>query len=167
MNFNEVPRIVDIIDTVQNASDIILYLDIDGVYYIDVETKEEATKEDVTCAFTETLPITSDTVDYNITLNTKNGERPIQFNTIKIVNSTNEVVAYDNGDGTIISYSPYFDGHGEINYNTGELHFILNGAMANTEKLQIYYKQEQPTFCEYININDGKGIKIALESLGR
>lgn len=166
-NFNEVPRIVDIIEAVQNSSDIILYLDIDGVYYVDVKSGEEAVKEDITCAFTETLPITTDETDYTVTLNTKNGERPIQFHTIKIVNSTNEVVAYDNGDGTIISYSPYFDGHGEINYATGELHFVLNGALANTEHLQIYYKQEQPTFCEYVSVTGGKGIKIALESLGK
>lgn len=85
MEYNQVPRIVDVIETVQNASDIILYLDIDGIYYIDSENKE-ATKTNITCSFIQTIP-TQEGLDYELTLDTKNGTRNIMFNTVKIVNS--------------------------------------------------------------------------------
>lgn len=162
-NFNEVPRTVDIIETVQNASENVLYLDIDGVNYID-DRGFDVPKTDITCAFTENIPAQS-SLDYKLTLNTKNGERPIKFHSIKIVNNYNETIAYDNGDGVLMSYGSYMNGYGNINYATGKLTFSLNHELANDVSLRIYYKQETPTFCEYVNVNDEKGIKIALESL--
>lgn len=159
--YNQVPRTVDVIETVQNASDMILYLDIDGIYYIDSENKE-ATKTDITCSFTQTIP-TQEGLDYELTLDTKNGTRNIMFNTVKIVNSLNETIAYDNGDGVLMSYSNYFDGQGTINYTTGKLTFKLRAPLADNISLQLSYKQETPTFCEFINKKDA--IKVALESL--
>lgn len=162
-NFNEVPRIVDIIETVQNASENILYLDIDGVNYID-DKGFDVPKTDITCAFTENIPAQSG-LDYELTLDTKNGERPIKFHSIKIVNNYNETIAYDNGDGVLMSYGSYMNGYGNINYTTGKLTFSLNHELANDVSLKVYYKQETPCYCEYVNVNDEKGIKIALESL--
>lgn len=162
-NFNEIPRTVDIIETVQNASENVLYLDIDGVNYID-DKGFDVPKTDITCAFTENIP-TQSSLDYELTLNTKNGERPIKFHSIKIVNNYNETIAYDNGDGVLMSYGSYINGYSNINYTTGKLTFSLNNELADDVSLRIYYKQEIPTFCEYVNVNDEKGIKIALESL--
>lgn len=161
MEYNQVPRIVDVIETVQNASDMILYLDIDGIYYIDSENKE-ATKTDITCSFIQTIP-TQEGLDYELILNTKNGTRNIMFNTVKIVNNLNETIAYDNGDGVLMSYSNYFNGQGTINYTTGKLTFKLRAPLADNISLQLSYKLETPTFCEFINKKDA--IKVALESL--
>lgn len=163
-DFNSVPRIVDIIETVQNASDIILYLDIDGVSYISNENFK-VTKEDIVCSFTQKIPQQTN-LNYNIILNTNNGERYIQYNTVKIVNSYNTIIAYDNGEGTLLPYSTYLDGYGSIDYKTGELQFILSKQLEDSDNLQVLYKQETPTFCEYISrLNTEDGIKIALESL--
>lgn len=75
----------------------------------------------------------------------------------------NETIAYDNGDGVLMSYSNYFDGQGTINYTTGKLTFKLRAPLADNISLQLSYKQETPTFCEFINKKDA--IKVALESL--
>ena len=41
------------------------------------------------------------------------------YHTVKIFNSENELVAYDSGDGNIISNGVYLDGNGTIDYVTG------------------------------------------------
>lgn len=162
MNFNEVPRIVDIIETVQNASDMILYLDIDGVYYMDKEGRN-ATKTDITCSFNQKLALTGD-LEYDILLNTKNGTRNIMYNSVKIFDNFNNLIAYDNGEGTIIAYGSTFSGHGTINYKTGQLKFELEyGQLSEDFFINISYKHETPTFCEFVNTKDS--IKIATESL--
>lgn len=168
MNYNEVPRIVDVIDTIQNASAIILYLDIDGITYIDTDNNE-VDKEIITCSFTQTITKNedSDNLEYTVMLNNRDNHdniRNIQYNTVKIVNNYNEVLAYDNGDGVIISYgSSYLDGQGTINYETGELKFTLSAPLADDVELLVSYRQETPCFCEYIALQNS--IKIALESL--
>lgn len=164
VGFNEVPRIVDIIETVQNASDMVLYLDVDSMHYVDSQGIE-ATKEDITCTFNEYIENQGDNLDYNITMNTKDGTRYIMYNTVKIVNSKNEVIAYDNGDGVLLTSGSYLDGQGSINYETGELKFTLKAPLAEGNELRLYYRQETPTYCEYISNNDKNGIQIALESL--
>ena len=164
VNFNEVPRTVDIIETVQNASNMVLYLDIDGITYIDSQGIE-VPKEDITCTFNEYIENQGDNLDYNITMNTKEGTRNIMFNTVKIVNSKNEVIAYDNGDGVLLASGSYLDGQGTVDYVTGQLSFKLKAPLAEGNELRLYYKQETPCFAEYISNNDKKGIKIALESL--
>lgn len=164
VGYNEAPRTVDIIETVQNASDIVLYLDIDGVNYID-SNGEKAEKTDVTCSFTEDIP-SQDSLDYELTLNTKNGTRYIKYHTVKIVNNFNETIAYDNGDGTLMAYGPYLASYGEIDYKTGKLKFSLSAPLSEGVNLRLYYEQETPCYCEFINaINAENGIKIALESL--
>ena len=162
MDFNEVPRIVDIIETVQNASDIILYLDIDGVNYMDKDGKN-ATKTDITCAFNQKLPLVGD-LDYSVLLDTKGGTRCIEYHSVRIFDAYNNLVAYDNGDGTIIAYGSNFNGHGTIDYKTGELKFALEyGQLDDNHYYNISYRQETPTFCEFVNTKDS--IKIATESL--
>lgn len=164
MDFNEVPRTVDIIETVQNASNNVLYLDIDGVTFID-KTGNVVPKTDITCAFTELLVEPNEDLECIMTLNTKNGERPIKYHSVKIVNNYNETIAYDNGNGTLMAYGPYLDGYGSINYQTGEIKLKLNAQMTSGMQLLVYYKQEVPTYCEYTAVNNRDGIKIALESL--
>lgn len=167
MHFNEVPRVVDIIETVQNASETILYLDIDGINYLSAYKSTPAIKTDITCSFTEKVTANENPEDlvYKITLNTMDGIRFIKYHTVKIVTGNNEVIGYDNGDGTIMVQGYYLAGYGSINYETGELEFELSAPLADTEELFIYYMQETPTFCEYINTDAENGIKIALESL--
>lgn len=164
-NFNEVPRIVDIIDTIQNAVDIILYLDIDGVYYRDMITGELVDKETVTGKFTTPLAVkeTSDDQNYKITLNTLNKDRKIQSHTVKIVDSNNDEICYDNGDGTLISATGYLKEYGTVNYTTGEVKFTLSQQPPG-DTMYVYHKLEDPTWCKYINVGT-KSIKIALESL--
>lgn len=164
VGFNEVPRVVDIIETVQNASDMVLYLDVDGVHYINSEGME-AIKEDITCTFNEYIESQGDNLEYNVTMNTKEGTRYIMYNTVKIVNSKNEVIAYDNGDGVLLTSGSYLDGQGTVNYETGELTFKLTAPLAEGNELRLYYRQETPCYCEYISNNDKNGIQIALESL--
>lgn len=166
VGFNEVPRIVDILDTVQNASDMVLYLDVDGLYFIDSKGME-ATKEDITCTFNEYIESQGeeDNVDYTYIMNTKEGTRRIMFNTVKIVNSFNEVIAYDNGDGVLMASGSYLDGVGSVDYETGKVTFKLKAPLAEGNELRIYYRQETPCYCEYINLDTKQGIKIALESL--
>lgn len=158
INYNQVPRIVDVIDAIQNASDMILYLDINGIKYVDSKGNE-VSKEDITCIYSQ--EITSTTEDYDITLETKNETRCIMYHTVKIFNSENELVAYDSGDGNIISNGVYLDGNGIIDYVTGALKFKLNSIIESS--LYVSYQLETPTFCEFVN-KDG-AIKIALESL--
>lgn len=167
-NYNQVPRIVDVIETIKNASSTILYLDIDGIDYID-KSDNIVDKEVITCTFTYSVPKQTGT-EYTLQLNTLNNTRNIEYHSIKIVNNNNEIIAYDNGGntgdkntGVILPYGPYLDGQGTINYNTGELKFKLSAPLADTANLQILYKQETPTFCEYIN--KAESISIALESL--
>lgn len=164
-NFNEVPRIVDIIETVQNASDMILYLDIDGVFYENMKTGELATKEEVTGAF-KTEVLASDDAEaqqYTVTLNTLNNARKIQYHTVKIVDSNNVVIGFDNGDGLIMSQTSYLAGYGSIDYATGKLSINLNYP-PNGGKFYVYHKLEDPTFCKFIN-NSNDNIKVALESI--
>lgn len=161
MNYNEVPRVVDIIETIQNASDTILYLDYDGTFYVDNQGNK-VTKEDITCSYSEEIPAQSE-LKYELTLNTKNQTRNIKFNTVKIFNNQNEVIAYDNGDGTIMAYGPYLNDQGTIDYKTGKLSFTLSKALDDDVTLYLSYFQETPCFCEYVNSNDT--IKIAFESL--
>lgn len=162
VNFNEVPRTVDVIDTVQNASDIILYLDIDGIFYTN-KNGEQVPKEQVTCSYTDTVDIVSDDTEYTIQLNTMDGKRNIQYHTVKVVDSNNVVVGYDNGDGIIISQTGYLAEYGTIDYTTGELKINFNSYPPGS-KFYVYYKQETPTFCKFTN-NTPDNIKIALESI--
>lgn len=163
VNFNEVPRIVDIIDTIQNASNIILYLDIDGVYYID-KNNQQVDKEQVTCSYIDTVTIDENNPTvFDVTLNTLNNTRNIQYHTVKIVDANNTVVGFDNGDGLILSQSNYLDDYGSIDYTTGKLTFNTSVIPVGTE-LYVYYKQETPTFCTFTN-NSSDNIKIALESI--
>lgn len=162
VNFNEVPRTVDVIDTVQNASDIILYLDIDGIFYINKDG-EQVSKEQVTCSYTDAVDIVSDDTEYTIQLNTMDGKRNIQYHTVKVVDSNNVVVGYDNGDGIIISQTGYLAEYGTIDYTTGELKINFSSYPPGS-KFYVYYKQETPTFCKFTN-NTPDNIKIALESI--
>lgn len=162
VNFNEVPRIVDVIDTVQNSSNMILYLDIDGIFYID-KNQKQVTKEQVTCSFTDTINIVPDQNDYTITLNTLNNTRNIQYHTVKIVDANNVVIGFDNGDGVILSQTGYLSEYGTIDYKTGELKIKFGLLPAGTQ-FYVYYKQETPTFCKFTN-NSPTNIKIALESI--
>lgn len=169
VNFNEVPRIVDIIDTVQNSSDIILYLDIDGVNYTDVNGNS-VTKEQVTGAYTDSINIIPDQMDYIITLNTQNNTRNIQYHTVKIVDSNNVLIGYDNGEGVILSSTGYLDnseGYGTIDYTTGELKikFATLPVSSRDNAFYVFYQQETPTFCKYISSNAANAIKIGLESI--
>ena len=162
-NFNEVPRIVDIIETVQNATDMVLYLDIDGVYYQDLETGDLVDKEVVTGSFKTSVDAKTDSDDYTITLNTLQQTRKIQYHTIKIVDANNVVIGYDNGDGVIMSNTGYLSDYGSIDYTTGELKINL-AYVPNGDKFYIYHKLEDPTFCKFVN-NSNDNIKIALESI--
>lgn len=161
VDFNEIPRTVDIIETIQNASDVILYLDIDGVVYVD-ENGKKVDKELITCSYTEILTVTSNP-DYNITLNTLNGTRNIQYHTVKIIDMNNNIIGFDNGDGAIVSQTGYLGEVGSINYETGELSFKL-GIQAVGSEIYISYKQETPTYCKFTN-NGPQNIRIALESI--
>lgn len=161
VDFNEVPKTVDIIETVQNASDIILYLDIDGIVYLDSQGKE-VNKELITCSYTEIVPIQTNK-KYNITLNTLNGKRNIQYHTVKIVDMNNNVIGFDNGDGAIVSQTGYLNNVGTIDYETGELNFDL-ALQAVGSQIYVYYKQETPTYCKFTN-NGPQSIKISLESI--
>lgn len=162
-NFNEVPRIVDVIETVQNATDMILYLDIDGIYYTDIKENKLVSKEEVTGSFTTKINIIPDQTHYEIDLNTLENSRNIQYHTIKIVDSNNVVIGYDNGDGVIMSNTGYLDNYGSINYTTGKLAFDFSLLPGGTE-FYVYHKLEDPTWCKYIN-NSSNNIKIALESI--
>ena len=164
VNFNEVPRIVDVLETVQNASDIILYLDIDGINYVD-NSFNPVTKEQVTCAYTDKVAIT-DSLEYDIKLNTSNETRNIQYHTVKIVDANNVVIGFDNGDGLILSQTGYLAEYGTIDYTTGELKLKFKDypPTGRESAIYIYYKQETPTFCRYLT-STGNDIKIALESI--
>lgn len=164
VNFNEVPRIVDVLETVQNASDIILYLDIDGINYVD-NSFNPVTKEQVTCAYTDKVAIT-DSLEYDIKLNTSNETRNIQFHTVKIVDANNVVIGFDNGDGLILSQTGYLAEYGTIDYTTGELKLKFKDypPTGRESAIYVYYKQETPTFCRYLT-STGNDIKIALESI--
>ena len=162
VNFNEVPRIVDVIETVQNASDMILYLDIDGLYYIKKSDGSQVNKEQITCSYTDTVTVNTDN-EYEVTLNTLNNTRNIEYHTIKLVDSNNIVIGFDNGDGTILSQTSYLDGYGTIDYATGKLKVKLNILPPGNE-FYVYYKQETPCYCMYTN-NNAQNIKIALESI--
>lgn len=158
-NFNEVPRIVDVIETVQNASDMILYLDIDGLFFINKEG-EQVTKEQVTCAYTDVIKITDISNEQTIQLDVSTGN--IQYHTVKIVDSNNVVVGFDNGDGVIVSQTGYLAEYGTIDYTTGELK--IKFGLAPTSDVYVYYKTETPTWCSFTN-NTSNNIKIALESI--
>lgn len=162
-NFNEVPRVVDIIETVQNSTDMILYLDIDGVFYQDMKTGELVDKNEVTGSFKTSVETEIDTEEYTITLNTLEQKRKIQFHTVKIVDANNVVIGYDNGDGVIMSNTGYLSEYGSIDYTTGELKLKLN-YIPDGSNFYIYHKLEDPTFCKFIN-NSNNNIKIALESI--
>lgn len=163
VNFNEVPRIVDVIDTIQNASDMILYLDIDGIVYLDKDNKQVA-KEDITCSYTTPVTINETGVEYEVTLNTLNNTRNIQYHTIKIVDANNVVMGIDNGDGVILSQNGYLAEAGTIDYTTGKLNIKL-ALQPPGSQFYIYHKLETPTWCSFIN-NGPQAIKIALESIG-
>lgn len=167
MGFNEVPRVTDVIETIKNATEDILYLDFDGITYVDPASDNGATKEDITCSFTQNIEPEADRLTYDVNLkvttSTDSETRFIQYNTVKIVNNNNEVIAYDNGDGTLMDNIGYLDGTGTINYETGKMNFKLISPLADTITLQVSYRQETPTFCEYVNSSNS--IKIALESL--
>lgn len=172
VNYNEVPRVVDIIDAIQNSSDKILYLDVDGINYRD-GNNNSVSKEDITCEYKHTLVTYDERDDYDITLDTKDQTRCIEYHTVKLVDNFNEVLAYDSGDGVLINNGNYLKENGEIDYKTGKIHFKLNDVYkAQYDQLHILYKLETPTFCEYITmfdtpgqINQSTGMKIALESL--
>lgn len=162
IDFNQVPRIVDIIETVQNASDMVLYLDFDGLSFMNKDGKA-VKKTDVTCYYVDDI-LTQTSLYYRIELNTKARTRNIMYNSVKIVTDSNDVIAYDNGDGVIMGYGPYLDGYGTIDYKTGILEFNLNAvSLADNLNLKVAYKQETPTFCEFIDVKNA--IKIATESL--
>lgn len=162
-NFNEVPRIVDIIDTVQNATDMILYLDIDGVYYQDMKTGDLVSKETVTGNFTTAVDAINEDDVYTVTLDTLEQTRKIQYHTVKIVDANNVAIGYDNGDGVIMSDTGYLKDYGSIDYTTGELN-IEFAYTPNGSKFYVYHKLEDPTFCKFIN-NSNDNIKVALESI--
>lgn len=178
-DFNQVPRIVDIIETVQNASDMILYLDIDGVKYY-YTTGEGANlvlnyveKEIITCSYTDSIDTKN--IEGNVleaTLNTTGIEgktRRIQYHTVKIVDANNTTIGFDSGGtadsrdtGTILSENTYVD-TGTIDYTTGKLQVKLN-MLPPGDKVYIYYKQETPTYCKFSDIS-AQNIRIALESI--
>lgn len=159
VDFNEVPKVVDIIDTVQNASDIILYLDVDGIVYTDGEDNI-VEKTDITCSFSETVNITNDS-SYNIVLNTQNNTRPIMYHSLKIVDINNVVLGVDNGDGQILPQTNNLNDTSSIDYTNGELNLEFQSLPSGAE-FYIQYKQETPTYCKLVNNNE---IKIALESI--
>ena len=165
VSFNEVPRIVDVIDTVQNSSEMILYLDIDGLHYTN-KNGEQVDKEQITCAYTDKITISENKLEYNIQLNTMNNTRNIQYHTVKIVDSNNTTIGFDNGEGLILSQTGYLSEYGSINYETGELKITFNSIppTGRESAFYVYYKQETPTFCKFA-VNKDNSIKIALESI--
>lgn len=162
VNFNEVPRIVDVIETVQNSSDMILYLDIDGIFYIN-KNGEQVTKEEVTCSYTDAVSVVEEQHEYEVTLQTLNGKRNIQYHSVKIVDANNVVIGFDNGDGVILSQTGYLEEPGTIDYTTGKLKINFAPYPAGSQ-FYIYYKLETPTFCKFTS-NSPTNIKIALESI--
>lgn len=164
VNFNEVPRVVDIIDTVQNSNDMILYLDIDGVFYQNMKTNETVKKEEVTRSFKTAIEANSDVenTEYTIKLDTLNGKDNIMFHSVKIVDANNVVIGVDNGDGVIMSSTGYLAEYGTVDYKTGELKIKLSYP-PNGKEFYVYHKTEQPTFCKFINMPGN--IKVALESI--
>lgn len=174
LNFNTVPRIVDIVETIQNASDTILYLDFDGITYVDPDPPVDSDKKpisyvpvqsDITCSFTKQVNYT-DNNKYNIILETTDSStkyhRYIQYHTVKIVDKNNIVIGIDNGEGKIISQNGYLDDSGTINHQTGELN--INFIISPSSDFYVSYKQETPTWCSFIDSNS-QSIKIALESI--
>ena len=160
VNFNELPLIRDIIDVVQNAHELIEYLDIDG-FRIMTSSKlpdfvpEQAKKTDVTCKFQETLEI-SQSKEYSLTLTTSDSlgnHRNIRPHSVNIISESGREVAKDNGDGLIISDSGYMDEIGTIDYKTGELKFNIAIYPSGSE-MYLNYQQETPTFCKFRGINN-------------
>lgn len=161
VDFNELPLIRDIIDTVQNAHELIEYLDIDGFRVMTSSkdpnfTPERVKKSDVTCKFLETLEIdyNKKSWDLNLTVEDSLGNhRNIQPHSVHLTNESGQPVARDNGDGLFISDSGYMDEIGTIDYKTGELKFSLSVSPAGNE-MYLEYKQETPTFCKFRGITD-------------
>lgn len=169
VDFNELPLIRDIIDTVQNAHELIEYLDIDG-FKIMTSSREpgyvpqKATKRDVTCKFQEAYDINpAGSLTYDLTLDTEDslGEhRNIQYHSVKITTEDNALIAKDNGDGLIISDTDYLIEPGTIDYKTGKVDFTLNGYPRGTQ-IYVEYRHETPTFCKFRGITDR--VKIGKE----
>lgn len=162
VNFNEVPRIVDVIDTIQNSSDMVLYLDIDGINYMDNENNP-VTKEAITCSYTTPIDIKENNLEYDITLDTFNNKRNIKYHTVKIVDANNIVIGIDNGDGTVLSQNGYLEEPGTIDYTTGELKLKF-ALVPPGSVFYVYHKLETPCWCSFINYGT-QAIKIALESI--
>lgn len=168
VDFNEVPLIRDIIDKIENAHELIEYLDIDG-YEIKTSSKElnyvpkTATRSDVTCKYQETIEIDKSQFMYDMKLTTEDslGEpRNIQFHSFHVMTENNELIAKDNGDGLIISDANYLVSPGTIDYKTGDIKFTLNVQPPGSE-IYITYNHETPTFCKFRGINDK--VKIGRE----
>lgn len=169
IDFNEVPLIRDIIETVQNAHELIEYLDVDG-FRIMTSSKdpehvpERATKRDVICKFQEAYDIhPGGSLSYDLTLDTEDslGEhRNIQYHSVKVTTENNTLIAKDNGDGLIISDTDYLIEPGTIDYETGEVEFTLNGYPRGSQ-IFVEYKHETPTFCRFVGITDK--VKIGKE----
>lgn len=171
VDFNELPLIRDIIDTVQNAHELIEYLDIDG-FRIMTSSKvpnfipKRAEKTDVTCKYHEDLEI-GQSKDYDLKLNTEDSfgaHRNIQPHSVFLTTVEGRPIGRDNGDGLLISDTGYFDEIGTIDYKTGELKFSLNIYPAGTE-MYLDYRHETPTFCKFRGITDK--VKIGRECFRR
>lgn len=166
MNFNQIPRTTDVLNAMLEASENILNIQLDTICFMD-SSGDLVTPEEVTGVYSEEITFKDvDAEDKEITYfkcNTMNGQRHIRFHSVKIVDASNEVVAYDNGEGVLITQGYTLAEQGSIDYATGEVRFKLSDPMLEGVNLFISYRQEEPCFCEYINAFES--IKIALESI--
>ena len=118
VGFNEIPKVTDVISTIQNASNFISYIDYDGIILED-KTGISVIKQEITRSYTKDVEITADAT-YTIDLGVGNYGN-IQYNTVKIVDSNNNVIGYDNGNESILSQNNYLASPGTIDYTTGEI----------------------------------------------
>lgn len=171
VDFNELPLIRDIIDTVQNAHELIEYLDIDGFVVMTSSkdpniTPERVKKTDVTCKYQEVLTV-GQSLEWELALNTEDSlgnHRNVQPHSVHLTTEDGDPIARDNGDGLFISDTGYFDEIGTIDYKTGELKFKLNIFPSGNE-MYIDYRHETPTFCKFRGITEK--VKIGRECFRR
>lgn len=81
---------------------------------------------------------------------------PIKPNSLFIyINGDTELLA-DTGSGYINSTPGLLDGHGTIDYSTGEVKFKLNMAPSNIKSMKIMYKVNKLTYAKYSEFDTAK-----------
>lgn len=190
VDFNTVPKTIDVIETIQKSSDMILYLDVDGINfyystlgYNDQLVQKPVDKDEITCRKNEQLLVPSNyeidkLLDNTTTIYTKETNEfsksyvRIKPHTLKIIDETNTIIGYENGAGEIVSQTGYVLGKNRsLSYtSTGQARLLLTLTTTPPgSKLNIYYELETVTYCKFANYHaDSNGdlsIKIALESL--